>query len=330
MTAEPSRPDIPAEPREAAAWWFARVHSGALSRRDREALARWRQAAPENEREFQAAEALGNAAAALPRERVRALLGGDIPVRPALRRRQVLRTGLGLACAVAAVAGIGLYRPPAPARYTARLATRKGERRQEALPDGSVVELNTDTEATIALYDESRVVELLHGEIMFTVSPDAARPFIVEAGPGRIRVVGTRFDVRREGGHVAVAVESGTVEVSSGPWWRRTTQVLTAGLGTGLDADGAQSAMHDIDVSALTAWRSGRIVFDGVPLADMVQEVNRYLGHPLRVADPRLNALRVSASFLLDTPDTLIQSLPKILPVEIRPQADGSLLLTAR
>jgi len=330
MTAEPTDRDVPAEPREAAAWWFARVHSGTMNRQDLIALARWRQAAPENEREFRAAEALGAAAAALPRERIRALLGGEIPVRPALRRRQALRAGLAAACAMAAIAGIGLYRPPPAASYTARLATRKGERRQETLPDGSLVELNTDTEAAIALYDESRVVELLRGEIMFTVSPDAGRPFIVEAGPGRIRVVGTRFDVRRDAGRVAVAVESGTVEVSSGPWWRRTTQVLTARLGTRLDADGAQSAIRDIDVSSLTAWRSGRIVFNDTLLSDMVQEVNRYLEHPIRVADGRLNGLRVTASFLLDTPDALIQSLPKILPVEVRPQADGSILLGTR
>ncbi|SAI25673.1 inner membrane sensor for iron transport [Bordetella ansorpii] len=321
--------DVPGAPRDAAAWWFARLHSGAMSRQDQRDLTRWRQADPEHEREFQAAQALGNVAASLDRERVRALLGGSIPVRPTVRRRQLLRTGLALACTTAAVAGIGLYWPADDPHYTATLATRKGERRAETLPDGSVLELNTDTEARVSLYGERRVVALRRGEIMFTVSPDPARPFIVDADVGRVRVVGTRFDVRRDADRMNVSVESGIVDVSPASGWNRATRRLTAGLGLDL-AGGRLGEVRRVDVASLTAWRGGRIVFEDASLADMVREINRYRDRPLRVADARLDALRVTASFRLDTPDAVAQSLPKILPVGVRTLADGTTLIEPR
>jgi len=326
-----SNPDS-ASPREAAAWWFARVHSGRMDDAGRAELARWRQADPAHEREFQAMASLGEAAAGLPRDRVRELFGGEIPVRPALRRRRLAHAGLALAaCTAAAAAGVGLWRLQAPqAVYGIRLATRRGERSRHALPDGSTLELNTGTAAEVALYEDRRVVALLQGEIMFAVSADAARPFIVEAGAGRVRVVGTRFSVRRDGQAVAVAVESGTVELSSGRWWRRSAQLLTAGMGAGLAADGGQTAARPVDVAALTAWRDGRLVFKDAPLAEVVREVNRYLAQPLRVGDGRLNALRVTASFRLDTPEALLASLPHVLPVEVRRLPDGAAALVAR
>ena len=54
---------------------------------------------------------------------------------------------------------------------------------------------------------------------MLEVSPDASHPFIVDTEIGRVRVTGTRFNVRHDGGQMAVAVESGSVEVIAGPWW---------------------------------------------------------------------------------------------------------------
>jgi len=125
-------------------------------------------------------------------------------------------------------------------------------------------------------------------------------------------------------------VESGTVELSSGRWWRRSAQLLTAGMGAGLAADGGQTAARPVDVAALTAWRDGRLVFKDAPLAEVVREVNRYLAQPLRVGDGRLNALRVTASFRLDTPEALLASLPHVLPVEVRRLPDGAAALVAR
>ena len=47
-------PDFPTDPRDAAAHWFARVHSGNFTEAERQAFQQWRQADAGHEREYQA------------------------------------------------------------------------------------------------------------------------------------------------------------------------------------------------------------------------------------------------------------------------------------
>lgn len=66
-----------------------------------------------------------------------------------------------------------------------------------SLPDGSVVYANRFTDLVYyeTFFPRRRVVEV-DGEAYFEVNPDAKRPFIVKTSYGRVRVTGTRFNVR--------------------------------------------------------------------------------------------------------------------------------------
>ncbi|WP_454675214.1 FecR family protein [Achromobacter pestifer] len=318
-----------------AAWWFARWHSGELTRRDRRTFARWRRDHPEAAREFDRMQQLGSAAAGLPRGHVESLLGGPVPVRPAARTRprpdgswwrgRLVPLRIAMACAgVAAVAvGVWLSLPVEAPSFTTMVSTERGERRQVTLPDGSVLEVNSGSRAEVKLYAGRREVALDRGEINFTVSPDAARPFTVHAGSGVVRVTGTVFDVRRDADQVAVLVESGTVEVSGGHWWNLGHAVLRAGHGIRVPGSGAIGVPAPADVQTATAWRDGRVVFRNAPLTEVVREMNRYLATPLRLADEQAGRLRVSASFTLDRPEALVDALPSVAPVRLTPRPGG-------
>jgi hypothetical protein len=66
--------------------------------------------------------------------------------------------------------------------------------------------------------DEQGILLVLErGTVTCDVTPRLARPpFVVQAGSVRVRVVGTRFTVRREDDSARVEVTRGTVEVSTG------------------------------------------------------------------------------------------------------------------
>jgi hypothetical protein len=66
--------------------------------------------------------------------------------------------------------------------------------------------------------DEQGILLVLErGTVTCDVTPRLARPpFVVQAGSVRVRVVGTRFTVRREDDSARVEVTRGTVEVSAG------------------------------------------------------------------------------------------------------------------
>jgi ferric-dicitrate binding protein FerR (iron transport regulator) len=88
---------------------------------------------------------------------------------------------------------------------------------QDTLSDGSSVVLNSDTKLIIPkkFAEATRTVELT-GEAFFEVTPDSLKPFIVKAGPGQIKVLGTSFHVKAyPGSDLDVYVETGRVELSA-------------------------------------------------------------------------------------------------------------------
>jgi transmembrane sensor len=52
-----------------------------------------------------------------------------------------------------------------------------------------------------------------------------------------------------------------------------------------------------LDAARATSWTSGKLVFDGERLADVVAEMNRYSREKLEIADPALKSRRVSGVF---------------------------------
>lgn len=325
----PGAARTPQTVRDQAVHWFSRERLGVLDEQERQARDAWLAADPEHERQYRSIEALWRVADSLPREESRAILERTEEA-PATRRRR-FAAGLAAACALTLAVGVLGPRLWAPeAEFSQLLATAKGERNRFVLPDGSLLELNTDTRARVALYADRREVELTAGEILFTVSPDAARPFIVEAGESQVRVTGTRFNVRREGATVALAVEEGSVAFSAGSWWNRTTRALSAGYVLRHAQGEPLAAPHQENVAAITAWQRGRLVFRDTPLSQVVAELNRYLREPLRIDDRTLAQLRVAGTLPIDEPESVLAVLPRIAPVIVLYPADGSRVLAPR
>ena len=95
--------------------------------------------------------------------------------------------------------------------------TAHGEQSRRVLPDGSVLNLNTDSQVTVHYSRRERVVDLDRGQAFFQVRHEGARAFRVSAGNAQIVDVGTQFDVYRRPGTVLVSVFEGTVAVYTGP-----------------------------------------------------------------------------------------------------------------
>ncbi|MDR4472761.1 MAG: FecR domain-containing protein [Nitrospira sp.] len=82
--------------------------------------------------------------------------------------------------------------------------TAVGEQRTIALPDGSTVQLNTDTALSVAITDDLRRSPSTAGKP--SAPSPRTRPFEVTASHGTIRALGTAFNVRTDGDRTAVAV----------------------------------------------------------------------------------------------------------------------------
>ncbi|XEG69777.1 FecR family protein [Pseudomonas sp. abacavir_1] len=309
------------QPRDAAARWFARVQDGALDAAEQAAFDSWL-ATPEHRHEFEQLQRLWGAADLIPAQRLRELAADEpVALRPQKTRRRwpafaAAACVAGLATGVVLFSGWGRD-------YSAEFHTALGERRQVELPDGSQLELNGNTRLQVRFHDQRRDVTLERGEAMFSVAHAADRPFVVDAGLGAVTVTGTRFDVRRDADEVRVAVEEGKVRVA-GREAASAEQLLTAGLGTHIDAQGRVAPAAATDVAAQTAWRDGRLVFNGASLAEVAREVSRYRAQPLRVDSPEVAKMRLTSVFRVDDTNALLMALPHLLPVKVQTLADGS------
>ena len=95
--------------------------------------------------------------------------------------------------------------------------TAHGEQSRRVLPDGSVLNLNTDSQVIVHFSRHERVIDLERGQAFFQVRHEATRAFRVSAGNAQIVDVGTQFDVYRKPSTVLVSVLEGTVAVYTGP-----------------------------------------------------------------------------------------------------------------
>ncbi len=307
--------------------WFSKTRLGTLTPAEQRELDAWLADDPAHAQAYRSLQTVWQAADHLPMDEMRAILEqtDEAPPRPGRRR---MLAGAGAVCATVAAA-TWLSRPvwAPPPTFTQRLATARGARRQVDLPDGSRIDLNTDTALSIAFYEARRTVVLHRGEALFAVHPDRDRPFSVEAGEASVLVTGTQFDVRRDTDRVMVAVQEGSVEFSMGPWWRRRHARLTAGQ-VSLATRAGMVPPYPDHVEAITAWQQGRIVFRDVPLSEVAAELSRYLEQPLRVADPRVGRLRISGTLGIDAPEAALDILPEIAPVVVvRPDGRGAVLM---
>ncbi|ROL80307.1 peptide ABC transporter substrate-binding protein [Pseudomonas chlororaphis] len=313
--------------RDEAALWFVRLQEPAISAEERQRFDAWLAQHSAHRDEFQLLQSLWVATDLVPKARLQALCATP-PAR--LKRRPLLR--YAVAASVLAVAlGLGLFSGlNQPATYSAEFSTALGERRHVALPDGSQVDLNSRSRLLVRYAKDRRSVELSEGEAMFSVEHDSSRPFVVAAGPGKVTVTGTRFDVRRDAAQTRVAVEQGTVRVQGRDAVDSDFVNLTAGLGTAVDARGQVAAAYAVDPQALTAWRSGKLVFNNASLNEVAAEVSRYREQPLRVGSEAVGRLRLTSVFKSDDTDALLKALPSILPVAVKTHADGSQEIIAR
>jgi transmembrane sensor len=246
------------------------------------------------------------------------------------------------------------------------ISTAVGEQRSIALADGSLVQLNTNSELRVDLKNNERRIVLERGEARFTVAKDPNRPFVVKTPQATVRALGTVFNVQiaPQGtdvavleGHVEVAIQpqdnsqpsepespaelakkfkgaDGSAKIKPQPSSKLREQEVSAPrlvLGSGEQAAVTPEGkiLPDVGppIERVVGWTDRRLVFREETLATLIAEVNRYHPHPIRIVDPEIAGLRISGTFAAYDLPSLIQYLERYRGVRSQPSADGGLEL---
>lgn len=182
--------------------------------------------------------------------------------------------------------------PRSPGSFV--VATQKAERRVAQLPDGSTVELSGESAIKVQYSETRRDIRLIRGQALFEVAHNKKRPFIVKAGEGEIRAVGTAFDVDLNRRGVIVTVTEGVVRVSAPAVGKSQPQSAVVEVGEQLfyseqpgEGMGAViSSPRPVDVASALSWKQGLLEFHGEPLSQVIEEVNRHAVGRVVLLDP--------------------------------------------
>ena len=214
-------------------------------------------------------------------------------------------------------------------------ATAIGEMKTVVLPDGSVAELNTDTELTIDFNGRARNVRLTAGEAYFQVDHDPEKPFTVHAGGKVVTAVGTAFMVRLQDAQVDVLVTDGRVRLESE---LATPQggAVSAPLG---EAKAGQQAtlsdklesLDDVEPVALVrrlSWRDGVLSFAGESLGEVVADMSRYTVIRIDVEGEDIRALPIRGYFRIGDTDAMLEALAIMADLHVEQVGTNHVRLT--
>jgi len=152
---------------------------------------------------------------------------------------------------------------------------------------------------------------LMKGEALFDVVHDASHPFVVHADGNVISDLGTRFDVNEGSKQTTVTVLEGSVNVERG---NHSAQLS---IGQQLVAGESMWRQGTADPVATASWSRGQLAFSATPLAQAVADANRYARDQLVIADPRLEAIKVSGEFRIGNTQAFLRALESAFPIRV-------------
>jgi transmembrane sensor len=225
-------------------------------------------------------------------------------------RRRSRRRTLAAAGAVCAIAGLAFWQLRPPASAPAVVAVADSLRMQ--LADGSEILLNdAQTRVQVSRASDANVqLDMPAGRARFDVTHRAQRVFEVKCGEVVVKVLGTAFELERDGARTRVAVSRGRVSVSwstgqtelaagEAGWFPRAPepQSMAAGAAAPIIATRAAKRASHRPAAPANAWREPAEQGDferayellaraPQPIADDVEELllaadtARLSGHP--------------------------------------------------
>jgi len=228
----------------------------------------------------------------------------------------------------------------APARaYTEQLAAATLQR--HFLPDGTLLELREGAAVEARYSDRERSLDLIEGEVHFSVAEDASRPFVVRAGGAAFKAVGTAFNIRLSNHEVELLVTEGVVAVDPAPdsdtrdpaaeaapiqpTLQKTQRTKLSRI-----APARSPIIETIDSSSLNerlSWKRETLTFENTPLSEAIAEFNRRNRDQLVIEDAELRKERIDGIFRSDDLEAFTEIMQIATGVKVTRAASRKIIL---
>lgn len=178
------------------------------------------------------------------------------------------------------------------------LPTAQSKHKWIKLPDGSSVQLNSDTELDFPqTFAGSATREVtLRGEAYFDIKHDAAHPFIIHTGKIKTTVLGTAFNISAYTANtdVTITVTRGKVMVANE---QQTLAILSPDQQLVWKSNAAPLKAA-VNAETIIAWKKNDMIMDDITLADAAKMITARYGLEVNFANDKVKNCRFTAAFL--------------------------------
>lgn len=184
--------------------------------------------------------------------------------------------------------------------------TGTAENRVIQLPDGSTATLGARSAIALHYTPRARQVQVLAGEVFFSVRHDDTHPFTAIAGGATVRDIGTRFDIDKEKDRIDVSVSEGSIGLTYDTPDRSPERHMTAGDVISIDLRSKTLTTSRMDPGAIGSWQQKRLTVSDASVHSLVETFRRYYPGIIVTYGKDLTASHVAGTYdLTDIPGAL-------------------------
>jgi ferric-dicitrate binding protein FerR (iron transport regulator) len=228
-----------------------------------------------------------------------------------IESRSRIQTLIRIAAAVLIIIGLGatmlyLNKTDALTLKTVVAANSDERNKEVSLPDGSKIYLNRNSRLSYNknMEQSSRNVTL-KGEAFFEIKRDPSKPFIIDAGRARVKVLGTSFSVLTSNSNnsVEVFVKTGSVMLSDNSGTQNI--VLEPGFIGTMDSKSSTKEVNE-DPNYLS-WNTDTLVYEGKNLDIVFTDLKKVYDIDVVADDPEILNETITTRFFNQPQDTIIR-----------------------
>jgi transmembrane sensor len=206
------------------------------------------------------------------------------------------------------------------------LTTRPGQTRVVDLPDGSRVTLNAASQLRTQTDGWGRFSRevWLTGEAFFEIQKTTdRRQFVVHTAQTNVAVLGTKFNVLARRQRTNVVLQEGRVRLET-----PTAPALMLTPGDWVQVADRQTTRRRVRAEDYRAWTTNRLVFEAVPVAEVLQTLEDRYGFRIQLANPTIGQ-RTYTGILPILPDgrVLLRAVAETYDLRVQSQTDSTYLL---
>ncbi|RBQ31103.1 siderophore-interacting protein [Arcobacter sp. FW59] len=204
--------------------------------------------------------------------------------------------------------------------YTQSYHTAFNTVKNELLPDGTKISVDTNSKMEISFFDNRRKVLLENGQVLFEVAKDENKPFIINSGKTKIEVVGTKFEVRNLDNITTVNVKDGIVKVSfdiSPIRPNKEISTLKIGDKVVINDVGVLEYIGKTSIEEIAPWENDEIIFNKITLKEAFKTFSRYQDLEINFKNKKFEDKLFSGKFNTLEVDRFIFAIQKIYPIKV-------------